>query len=188
MDLKELLGEDLYKQVAEKAGENKIAIVSDGNWFPKDKFNGVNDDLKDLKKQLKDRDTQLEDLKAKATGNEDLQKTIQDLQADNDKIKSEYEAQIQQKTFDFTMQNALKGAKARNPKAVQALLDKESIKLDGENLLGLDDQLKNLKESDPYLFEEEKQEEPGKPKFSTGQHQGSGNLDAFSSVLLGKSE
>lgn len=29
----------------------------------------------------------------------------------------------------------------------------EKISLDGENMLGLDDQIKLLKESDPYLFE-----------------------------------
>ena len=31
VSLKELLGEDLYTQVMEKAGEQKIAVVSDGN-------------------------------------------------------------------------------------------------------------------------------------------------------------
>jgi len=32
------------------------------------------------------------------------------------------------------------------------LLDMEKVKLDGEQLLGLDDQLKALQQSDPYLF------------------------------------
>ena len=33
-----------------------------------------------------------------------------------------------------------------------ALLDKTKISLDGENLLGFDEQVAALKESDPYLF------------------------------------
>jgi hypothetical protein len=35
------------------------------------------------------------------------------------------------------------------------LLNLENIKLDGDNLIGLDDQLKAIKESDDYLFEDQ---------------------------------
>lgn len=52
MSLKELLGEELYNQVTEKVGDNKIAIVSDGNWIPKDKFDEKNNELKGLQGQL----------------------------------------------------------------------------------------------------------------------------------------
>lgn len=171
MSLKELLGEDLYKQVMEKVGDNKIAIVSDGNWFPKEKFNEVNESNKELKKQLTDRDTQLEELKTKATGNEELQNTIKTLQEDNKKIKNDYESKIQQQSFDFALKDALTGAKAKNPKAVEALLNKEAIKLDGDKLLGLEEQLKNLKESDSYLFDSEQQQQQSTTKFTTGNHQ-----------------
>lgn len=174
MDLKEMLGEELYSQVMEKAGDNKIAIVSDGNWFPKEKFDEVNNNAKELKKQLKDRDSQLEDLKTKAAGNEDFKNTIEQLQNDNKKIKEDYEAKLTQQSFDFALKDALSGAKAKNPKAVEALLNKEAIKLDGEKLLGLDEQLKAIKESDSYLFEAEQQQQQQQQsgvKFTTGQHQ-----------------
>ncbi|MCM3528277.1 phage scaffolding protein [Cytobacillus oceanisediminis] len=173
MDLKELLGEDLYNQVIRKAGENKIAIVSDGNWFPKEKFDQVNNDNKDLKKQLKDRDEQLSDLKIKAAGNEELTNQINDLTELNKKTASDYQAKLDQQAFDFALKEALSGAKAKNPKAVEALLNKEAIKLDGEKLLGLEEQLKAIKESDSYLFETEQQEQQQGSgiKFTTGQHQ-----------------
>lgn len=162
MDLKELLGEELYKQVMEKAGDkHKIAIVSDGNWFPKEKFDAVNNDNKDLKKQLKDRDDQLEELKkVDAAG---LQQKIKDLQDENKRVSDEFQAKLDKQAFDFALKEALTGAKAKNPKAVEALLNKEAIKLDGEKLLGLEEQLKGLKESDAYLFEEEQQQTPGTP-------------------------
>jgi hypothetical protein len=185
MDLKELLGEELYNQVTEKAGDNKIAIVSDGNWFPKDKFDTVNNDNKELKKQLKTRDDQLEELKK--VDAEGLQQKIQDLQSDNQKIKDDYEAQIQQTQFDYALRDALTAAKVKNPKAVKGLLDMDTIKLDGESLKGLDDQITKIKESDAYLFEEEQQQQQQqKPSFTTGQHQKEGNLDAFAQTLLGK--
>lgn len=155
MDLNELLGEELYKQVMEKAGDNKIAIVSDGNWIPKSKFDDALDNAKDLKKQLKDRDSQLEDLKAKATGNEELTAKIQELTDLNKKTIQDYQARIQDQAFNFALKTALTDAKAKNPKAVEALLNKDSIKLDGDKLLGLEDQLKALQKSDAYLFETE---------------------------------
>jgi hypothetical protein len=189
MDLKELLGEELFNQVTAKAGEHKIAVVSDGNWFPKEKFDDVNSQVKDLKKQLADRDKQLEDLKSKAAGNEELQNQIQQLQDQNNQMKQDYEKKIQEQQFNFALKEALTGAKAKNPKAVEALLNKEAIKLDGDKLLGLEEQLKSLKESDPYLFDaEDNGGQQQKPTFTTGQHQSSGNSDAFIAALLGKQE
>lgn len=172
MDLKELLGEELFNQVIEKTGDNKLAIVSDGNWIPKDKFDAVNNTKKDLEEQLANRDTQLEELKK--VDAEGLQSKITELQQENETTKTEYEQKLQQQAFEFSLDKALTGAKVRNPKAVKALLDTEKIKLDGDKLLNLDDQLEALKESDAYLFEQEQQEE-SKPNFTTGQHQKGGS-------------
>ncbi|WP_100406258.1 phage scaffolding protein [Bacillus solitudinis] len=155
MDLKALLGEELYNQVIEKAGDNKLAVVNNGEWFPKEKFDTVNNDNKDLKQQLKDRDTQLDGLKGKAKDNDDLLKQIQDLQDANKQTATDYQEKLDKQSFEFALDKALSAATARNPKAVKALLDRESIKLDGEKLLGLEDQLSALKESDAYLFGDE---------------------------------
>lgn len=153
MDLKELLGEELYSQVMEKAGDNKLAIVSDGNWIPKAKFDDKIQEVKDLETELENRDTQLEDLKK--VDADALQKTIDDLQEANKTQKTEYEEKLQKQAFDHALNNALTGAKVRNPKAAKALLELETIKLDGDKLLGLDSQLEALKESDGYLFQSE---------------------------------
>lgn len=155
MDLKELLGEELYQQVVGKAGDKKIAVVSDGNWFPKEKFDAVNDDNKELKTQLKSRDTQLDDLKKTAKDSADLTAEIDRLKQENTDKDTEYQEKLNKQKLDAKLNEALHGAKAKNPKAVKALLDSEKIKLDGETLLGLDDQLSALKESDAYLFTEE---------------------------------
>lgn len=178
MDLKELLGEELYNQVVEKAGDNKVAVVSDGNWFPKDKFDTVNNENKDLKQQISDRDTQLEDLGKKVKDNDELTAEIDRLTNENKTATQELQDKLDKQAFEFSLDKALSNAKVKNSKAVKALLDTDSIKLDGETLLGLDDQLKAIKESDGYLFEEEQQ--PGKPSFSTGQHQTTTGVNPFS--------
>lgn len=171
MDLKELLGEELYKKVIEKAGDNKIAIVSDGNWFPKEKFDAKNQEVKDLQKQIEDRDNQLEELKKVDAGA--LEKTISELQETNKTQKSEHEEKIAKQQKEFAIELALRDAGALNTKAVKALLDTESIKLDGDTLLGLDDQIKALQKSDAYLFKQ--QQNPNSPQiFVPGNPNGGG--------------
>jgi chromosome segregation ATPase len=118
----------------------------------KDKADEAKEEAEEFKSQLSDRDKQLKDLSKKAEGNEDLQEQIKQLQADNKKVKVDYENRLAEKTFDFSLEKALSDAKAKNPRAVKALLDREAIKLDGDKLLGLEEQLKSLQESDGYLF------------------------------------
>lgn len=109
--------------------------------------------IDDYKQQLTERDTQLEELKK--VDAEGLQAKIDELQTANEKAETEYEEKLHKQAFDFKLKEALVDARVRNPKAVQALLDVESIKLDGDKLLNLDNQLETLKESDAYLFGEE---------------------------------
>ena len=60
MNLKELLGEELYNQLMEKLGDkHKVAIISDGNWIPKEKFDNLNEEKKQYKTQVDDLNRQL---------------------------------------------------------------------------------------------------------------------------------
>ena len=151
MNLKEVLGEELYSQVIEKIGENKLDIVSNGNWIPKDKFNNLNE-------QLKTANTTIADLKKSNKDNEDLQSKVTDYET---KVKN-YEKQIQDMQFNYALDGALKSANARNVKAIKALLNMDNVKLDGEKLLGLNEQIEELKKSDSYLFAEEEKQPPFK--------------------------
>src|SRR5690606_22865001 len=109
-------------------------------------------EVDNLANQLKDRDKQLEDIGKKAKDHEELQQTIKDLQKENEDAKKDYEANLIKTRKEAKLELALKDAKAKNPKAVKALLDAEKISLDGDNLVGLEEQLTALKESDSYLF------------------------------------
>ena len=157
---------DWLKELLKKAGieEGKLdGVIADINkelpkhFIPKDKYNEAAEAKKKLEADLAARDTQLEELKKAAGSNEDLKQQIETLQADNKKAGEEWQAKLSKMQLDFTLERALTAAKAKNPKAVKALLDMEKVKLDGEQLLGLDDQLKELQKSDAYLFGE-----PGK--------------------------
>ena len=122
------------------------------NAIPKDKYNETAEAKKRLETDLAARDAQLEELKKAAGTSEELKKQIETLQADNKKAGEEWQAKLSKMQLDFAVERALAAAKAKNPKAVKALLDMEKVKLDGEQLLGLDEQLKELQKSDAYLF------------------------------------
>lgn len=136
-----------------------------------DKVDGLQSQIEDLQGQIKERDTQLEDLSEKAKNNKELTAEIDRLKEENENAANEWKEKLEKQAFDFKLEKTLSDNKAKNPKAVKALLDIDSIKLDGETLLGLDDQLKALQESDGYLFGEDepaglrgRQPHPGNPE------------------------
>lgn len=114
-----------------------------------------------LKSQVKDRDQQLETLKATAGDNEALKTQIANLQEENSKAKESHESEMNQLRVDFAVEKALTGAKAKNLKAVKALLDLTDAKLDKDgNVKGLQDQIDGLlgDESTKFLFEAPKRQ------------------------------
>lgn len=154
MDLKELLGEELYNKVIEKLGDKKIDIVNDGRWIPKAKFDDVNEEKKQYKEQVDNLNKELGK----------LQKQLEDNQAANETIEK-LKQQIKDKEAEMEKirkQNAIKFEVLKyNPNDVADILphlkeDTVTIAEDG-TITGLKEQLENLKENKPYLF---KQVEP----------------------------
>ncbi len=154
---------DWLKELLKKAGieEGKLdGVIADigkelpKHFIPKDKYNEVAEAKKKLEADLQARDAQLEQLKQAAGNSEELKAQIEALQAENKKAAEEWQAKMSQMKLDFAIERALTTAKAKNIKAVKALLDMSKVKLDGDQLLGLDDQLKVIQQSDPYLFGE----------------------------------
>ncbi|RXM70849.1 phage scaffolding protein [Clostridium tetani] len=155
--LSEILGEH-FKQIPEDIQKKykDVDLVDSSNYIEKSKFDSINNQINDLQTQIKERDNQLKDLSSKTGNNEELKKQIEELQSKNKIAKEEYEGKISKMKFDYTLEKALNKAGAKNSKAVMALLNAEKIKLDGESLIGLDEQLTSLKTSDPYLFGDNK--------------------------------
>ena len=152
MDLRELLGEELFKQVAEKLGDKKIDIVNDGRWIPKDKFDNLNTEKNDYKTQVDNLNKELGKLQKQVEDNKDATETIEALKI---QIKDKETALVETRK-QFAIESAIKDGKGKNPKAIKALLDLSKIDVDDDGKVnGLSEQLKKLQESDPYLFDEE---------------------------------
>lgn len=152
-----LEGLELDKETVDKVMAEHGKAVTSAN----QELESVTTERDNLKEQVIARDEQLEELKE--VDAEALQAKIDELQEENTAQETEYEEKLHQQAFDFKLKEALVDANVRNPKAVEALLDMESIKLDGDKLLNLDDQLEQLKESDDYLFNQEVTEDETKP-------------------------
>ncbi|EPY2290981.1 phage scaffolding protein [Clostridium sporogenes] len=126
--------------------ENKIYTTTEEKI--EERYNKLKEQKVALDEQIKTANATIEDLKKNNTDNQTLQSKIGEYES---KV-SGYEKQIQDMQFNYAIDGALKGANVKNIKAVKALLNMENVKLDGENILGLTDQLETLKESDSYLF------------------------------------
>lgn len=153
--LKEHLGEELYNQVAEKLNNTtmKLADLSSGEYVAKGKYEaevGKNKTLTQNIEELTGKVKTFDGVDLEALKNEAI--TWQE----------KYNADMAKLKLDNGIEKALISTKARNMKAVKAMLDLEAIKLDGETITGIDEQLTALRESDGYLFDLEQ------PKQTTG--------------------
>lgn len=108
-----------------------------------------------LKTQLQERDKDIEDLKKNSGTSEELKQQITELQQKNKELETTYQSELAETKKNSAIELALAGAKAKNPKAVKALLDIDKLELTDEGIKGLDEQLQTLQESDSYLFGEE---------------------------------
>ncbi len=141
MDLKELLGEDLYSQVTEKLGDKKI-IIDDGNLIPKLKFDQVDADKKKAEKERDTYKTKAEHYEGGMTKDE-----VEDLKANlekNYKIKSAINAKFS-KIEDEGIREFL-----------ESKIDEGKLKLseDGVTVEGLDEQFNTISEKYSNILNE----------------------------------
>lgn len=146
--------EDLLALGLSEEQSSQVMTALDGDYVTKARFNEVNEAKNSLEAQIKERDQDINSLKAAAGSNQELQQKYAELQ---NKYKADTEALNQKLAtvrLDSALDKAILAAKGRNPKAIKALLDIEHIKLKEDGTLdGLD--LEALKKSDGYLFEQE---------------------------------
>ncbi|NGP62696.1 hypothetical protein FLT15_31800 [Paenibacillus thiaminolyticus] len=143
------------------------------HFVPKDKYNELADQRKKLEKDLTERDGQLEELRKSAGSSEELKKQIEQLQAANKEAAEKHAAELKELTLSNAISAALNG-KVHNEKVVTGLINKEKLVIgDDGKIVGLEEQLTDLKASDAYLFKDDSQQQQQTPPgFRVG---GSGN-------------
>lgn len=168
---------------------SKILDDQGKNFVTKTQINTKNEELKHAKAESGEITKQLEALKKANEGNKDLAAEIEKMKADAETRKKEYAASINQMKVDNAVAMALTAAKAKNSKAARALLDLSNAKLgeDGK-VVGLDEQIKKLQESDAYLFDAAPAPsgvKPGESKDKEGPGEGGNSVASIFSNALG---
>lgn len=148
--LKTLFGDKAltFDEFAKAVGDSKdikLANLADGKYVDKQKLDDKVGELDTANKTIAD----LQDAVKKFDGVDvdALNKQIGDL-------KEKYDKDTSALKLNSALDMALVAAKAKNPKLAKAALDMSVIKLDGDKLLGFDEQIARIKESDGYLFED----------------------------------
>lgn len=148
----EALGLD--KNLAKKAAEESSKELE--GYVKKESYDQVDQEKKQLEASLTDHKKQLEDLKKTAGDNADLTKQIADFQTQMQQKETEHQKEIK----DLKLTSAIKmsiAASAQDGDLVAGLINRDKLILgDDGKITGLDEQVKALKESKPFLFKEEK--------------------------------
>lgn len=161
MKLSEILGQDVFNTLSEEKKaelKDKDFLLNDGNFIPKERFDEVNKDKNEYKKQLSD-------LKGKFKDNEELQNKIAELEKSNTDREEAYNKKIKELAFNSAFETELKGLKAKDSNLIKSLLDQSKITIDGDKVTGLSEQIQAIKKERDYLFEAEV---GGTGSFGTG--------------------
>ncbi|BBI32360.1 hypothetical protein KCTCHS21_17590 [Cohnella abietis] len=179
------------KELLKKAGieDAKIdGLVGDINkeipkyLIPKDKYNDLATAKTKLETDLGERDKQLETLSKTAGASEELKKEITQLQTANTAAAEKHASELKALTLTNAIKSALNG-KVHDESLVAGLFDKEKLVIDGDKVVGLDDQLKGLQESKAFLFKTESAGSGGGSGFKVGGSGGSGGGAATNEQL-----
>ena len=174
MELKDLLGEELYSQVDAKIQEHngnepdklkhvRFADLSEGNYISKEKLVGLQTEVGGYKKQLEEAHNQIQSYK---------NMNIDEIKQSVETWKSKYETdtqslkeQMANQEKMFAAEKYLDGQKIRSPLSKKAIMDeflKQNMEFKDGTFVGADDYMKQVKEKYPDEFEKEEPKEEKK--------------------------
>ena len=155
------------------------------DWIPKSKYNELSESKKLSDENLKKANATLEELKGKAGLSDEYKAQIDALKAEAKKAEEAHKATIDGMRRDSAISQALASAKARNAKAVRALLDESKLVLNEDGTLsGLKEQLEAVQKDNGYLFEESNNGEGGRPCFGGNGQKGGSSGDALRDAMF----
>jgi len=148
--------EDLTKlELSDEQIDKIMALHGQDIEKHKASLSGVQTELDGLKKQLGEANTTIESFKKLDV--DTIKQAADEWKAKAEAAEAEASAQLAALKFDHALDGALAGAKARNGKAVKALLQTDLLKLaDDGTISGLKEQLDKIKSENDYLFEDDK--------------------------------
>ena len=157
--LKPILGDALYAQLADKLKDRadvKLANLAGGAYVAKEKFLAAATKTAALEKALNEAKAKLAETADAAGKIAELQAAVQKCIKEKELMAKQYELKMFALKKAAAIDNALLESKAKNMKAVRALVDDSRIVVKDGKLTGLSEQIDAIKNSDPYLFDDER--------------------------------
>lgn len=180
--LKEILGEELYAQVAAKLEGNdsvKLANLATGEYVSKSKYVD----------ELAVKDKRIQELADTIKNFEGVD--VKQLQTDVKNWEIKYNQDLESARLDSAIQLAIAKSGTLSEKALMGLLDKDKIKFDKDGkLTGLDEQIEAIKKEDSFLFKAAEPNEPrkGNDVVLDGDHGGNPKPEAPTTLAAAVSE
>lgn len=156
--LKPILGDELYAQFCEKmngATGITLANIADGTYIPKNKFDNVNEKVKTLNAQITDLNGKLAAAQQQNGNTSALNEQINQLNAQVSQLTNEVAARDQKleaQALSYKIKDALRGMNVRNADVVIPLLKMDSISIKDDKIVGLQEQVDEIRKTDGYLF------------------------------------
>ena len=170
------IDEEIIKQIQAEAGRD----ISAAKTKLQQQIDSLTSNVTDLQNQIADRDTNIETIKQQLTEAQgsktkfnELQQTLTDLQNQYANDKTSWENKLNKQQYEFLAKETINSIKfssnAAKDNFYQKLLEK-NLPVENQKLLGFDDYLATVKESDPgaFVIEPEPNPEPNpepKPQF-----------------------
>ena len=171
--------------------ETELNKLLPEDWIPKAKYNELNESKKLAEDNLKKANATLEELKGKAGLSDEYKAQIDKLKEEAKKAEETHKATITQMKRDSAIDSALASAKARNSKAVRALLDEGKLVLNEDGTLsGLKEQIEAVKKDNAFLFDSSDDDNGGggngggKPFFGGSNPKGGASGDALRDAMF----
>lgn len=172
--LSDLLKKYKDGSIDDTAFESELNKALPEDWIPKARYNELNEAKKLAEENLKSANKTLDELKSKAGLSDEYKTQIDALKAEAKKAEEAHKATIAQMKRDSAIESALTSAKARNTKAVRALLDEGKLVLNEDGTLaGLKEQIEAVKKDNAFLFDSSDDDNNG------GGGNGSGRMPFF---------
>lgn len=171
--------------------ETELNKLLPEDWIPKAKYNELNESKKLAEDNLKKANATLEELKGKAGLSDEYKAQIDKLKDEAKKAEEAHKATITQMKRDSAIESALTSAKARNTKAVRALLDEGKLVLNDDGTLsGIKEQIEAVKKDNAFLFDSSDDDNNGgggnggKPFFGGSNPKGGSSGDALRDAMF----
>ncbi len=125
---------------------DKILEDVNKDYVPSYRYKEVKDGLESLNSEISKRDKQIDGLKKLSGNKEELEAEINSLKEANKKAKEEAEENLKAIRKDNAITEYLYNQRVNNVGVLKKLLNNQDIKYEDEKLIGIDEQMKTLRE------------------------------------------